>query len=171
MDDALKRTLPLAALLLAGPAAAVDGGFYIGGNVGSATTELSEPGIDFDDSDTAWKVYAGFHFLQFFAVEATYRDFGSPASGGVSLDPTGFDLSALAGLPVGPLYLYGRLSAIAWDDDIRAATESFSDDGTDLGIGAGVSFDLIKIRLRAEVEYFDARDGIYMYSIGGAWLF
>jgi len=153
------------------PAGAVDGGFYAGGSVGAAATEFDVSGSGFDESDTAWKVYAGFHFLQFFAVEAGYRDFGSPSGGGVSADPTGFDLSALAGLPLGPLYAYGRVSALAWDDDIRTAVDSFSDDGTDLGVGAGLSLDLVKLRVRGEIEYFDARDGLFMYTLGAAWLF
>jgi len=58
-----------------------------------------------------------------------------------------------------------------WDADLIVDGEKFSDDSTDLGVGIGLSIDILKIRLRGEIEYFDVEDGVLMYTVGGAWLF
>jgi len=162
-------------LLLGGPAAAVDNGFYLGGAIGGASTEVSEGSIKFDENDFAWKIYGGYQFLSFFALEGSYRNFGEPSTNilgsDVQVEPTGFDVAAVAGLPLGPLYAFGKVSALFWDADLIADGEVFSDDGTDFGVGVGLSFDIAKIRLRGEIEYFDVEDGVLMYTVGGAWLF
>jgi len=157
-------------------ALAVDGGFYLGGSFGGATTKATLDDEKFDENDTAWKAFAGFHFLQFFAVEATYRDLGSPNTdlpgfGDIKIDVTGFDVSGLVGLPLGPLFLFGKLGVIDWDADVKSSQGNQSDDGTDYTAGIGASLDIVKIRLRAEVEYFDIGNDALMYTIGAAWLF
>ncbi len=163
-------------LAIAPSAMAVDGGFYLGGSFGGATTKATSDGEKFDENDTAWKAFAGFHFLQFFAVEAAYRDLGSPNAnlpgfGDVTIDVKGFDVSGLVGLPLGPLFLFGKLGAIDWDADFKSSLINVSDNGTDYTAGIGASLDIVKIRLRAEVEYFDIGDDALMYTIGAAWLF
>ena len=162
-------------LLFGGQALAVNNGFYLGGAVGGASTEASEGDIKFDENDFAWKIYGGYQFLSFFAVEGAYRNFGEPSTtifgSDVQVEPTGFDVAAVAGLPLGPLYAFGKVSALFWDADVIIDGEKFSDDGTDLGVGIGLSFDVFKIRLRGEIEYFDVDDGVLMYTVGGAWLF
>jgi len=167
--------LALMTLLASTPAMAVGGGFYLGGSVGGATTEAKEGNIKFDESDTAWKLFAGYHFLQFFAVEAAYRDFGSPSDNilgsDVKLSPTAFDVAGLAGVPLGPVYLFGKLGLVRWDSDISIDGFKFSDDGTDIEAGVGLSVDVLKIQLRGEVEYIDAADGVLMYTVGAAWRF
>lgn len=160
----------LVGLAFAQSAIAVNGGLYLGGSFGGATTKVTTGSDSFDDSDIAWKAFGGFHFLQFFAVEATYRDLGSSTANvsGSKIDITAIDVSGLVGLPLGPIFLFGKLGVVDWDADI---TGSPSEDGTDYTIGIGGSLDLIKIRLRAEVEYFDIGDDALMYTIGAAWLF
>ena len=174
-----RMTLPslaaLLMLLIASPAMAVDPGFYLGGSVGGATTEVSDAELSFDENDFAWKIYGGYHFLQFFAVEAAYRNFGSPSAdilgSKLQIEPTGFDVSALVGVPLGPIYLFGKISALRWDADAKFEGQTESEDGTDVGAGIGLSLDIARIRLRGEVEYFDVEDGVLMYTVGGAWLF
>ncbi len=171
----LSASAILMVLLFATPAMAVDQGFYLGGSVGGATTQISDEGIDFDENDFAWKIYGGYHFLQFFAVEAAYRNFGAPSTeilgSKLEVEPTGFDVAALVGVPLGPVYLFGKISALRWDADASFEGESLSEDGTDVGAGIGLSLDVARVRLRGEVEYFDVEDGVLMYSVGGAWLF
>jgi len=155
-------------LLISSPALAVKRGAYLGASVGGATTDVSERGNSFDDTDTAWKVFAGYHFLQFFAVEGSYRNLGKLSGNNFSVEPTGWDVAGLAGIPLGPVYLFGKLGVIAWDTDISAGA---SFDGTDYEAGIGASVDLFKVQLRAEVEYLDVLDGAVMYTVGGAWRF
>lgn len=157
-------------------ALAVEGGFYLGGSLGGATSKVKVEDFDeddftFDENDFAWKIFGGFHFLQFFAVEAAYRDLGSPSSGNTEVDQTAFDVSGLAGLPLGPLYVFGKLGAVFWDADVSVDGIKTSDDGTDLSAGIGASLDVLWVRLRGEVEYFDIGEHALMYSVGAAWLF
>ena len=164
-------------LLALQPAAAVEGGFYLGAGLGGATTEVKEGSVSFDENDFAWKAFGGFHFLQFFAVEASYRDLGAPTTtignDEVKVDTTAYDLSGLVGLPLGPIFLFGKLGVVSWDSDITVSNTvgKISDDGTDYLIGIGGSLDISKVRLRAELEYLDIQDGSLMYTLGAAWLF
>ena len=159
-----------AGMLMSAPAMATKAGFYIGGSVGGASTEYEDSGIKVDDDDTAWKLFAGYHFLQFFAVEASYRDLGEIGGSNASVDLTAYDVSGLVGLPLGPVYLYGRFGALWWDADLNGFNRS-SDDGAGYLGGIGASIDFFKIQLRAEAEYLDAADGSIMYTVGGAWRF
>jgi hypothetical protein len=167
--------LTLVFLLATAPAMAVESGFYIGGSLGGATTEVTEGGDTFDEGDTAWKLFAGYHFLQFFAVEAAYRDLGSPddtiQGSDVKVSPTALDAAGLAGIPLGPVYLFGKLGVVWWDADVTVDDVKVSDDGTDYEVGIGVSADIAKIQLRGEIEYMDAADGVLMYTVGAAWRF
>jgi len=167
--------LTLLLLLVSAPAMAVKPGFYLGGSLGGATTEFTEGGVTFDEGDTAWKLFAGYHFLQFFAVEAAYRDLGSPSDtimgSDVKVSPTAFDAAGLVGLPVGPVYLFGKLGVVWWDADISVDGFNASDDGTDYEVGIGISADLFKVQLRGEIEYLDAAEGALMYTVGAAWRF
>lgn len=167
--------LTLLGLLASAPAMAVKTGFYLGGSLGGASTEVKEGTVTFDEGDTAWKLFAGFHFLQFFAVEAAYRDLGSPSEtiegSDVKVDPTAFDVAGLVGVPLGPIYLFGKLGVVWWDADVTVDNIEFSDDGTDYEAGIGISADIAKIQLRGEIEYIDAADGTLMYTVGAAWRF
>ncbi|HEX5787466.1 MAG TPA: hypothetical protein VFY03_04765, partial [Woeseiaceae bacterium] len=52
-----------AVLVLPLGAAHADSGFYIGGSVGNAGTDLEfEDGTDFDEDDFAWKAFGGYNF-------------------------------------------------------------------------------------------------------------
>jgi hypothetical protein len=166
----VQKTLATAicGLLISAPALAVKPGAYLGASVGGATTDFSESGTSFDDTDTAWKVFGGYHFLQFFAVEGSYRDLGTLTNNNFTVQPTGWDIAGLAGIPLGPIYLFGKVGVLYWDTDTSAGP---SYDGTDFEAGIGASVDIVKIQLRAELEYLDILDGSLMYTVGGAWRF
>ena len=163
-------------LFTATPAMAVGGGSYLGFSLGGASTE-TEVGVsqsNFNENDFAWKIFGGYHFLQFFAIETAYRDLGQPSKNQFEVNTTGFDVSGLAGLPLGPVFAYGRLGVMFWDSDVRNVASNAkvsSDDGTDFIGGIGLSIDIAKIQLRGEVEYLDVLDGALMYTVGAAWRF
>jgi hypothetical protein len=71
-------------------------------------------------------------------------------------------------MPLGPVYLFGKVGVITWDADTNLIS---NDDGTDYEVGIGASIDLLKIQLRAEAEYLDVLDGSIMYTVGAAWRF
>lgn len=165
------RTIAITALcsfFISAPAMATKPGFYLGLSAGGSSTDVDEGGVTFDDSDTAWKVFAGYHFLQFFAVEGSYRDLGKLTDNANTVEPTGWDIAGLAGFPIGPVYLFGKVGVIYWDSDTNFGK---SVDGTDYEAGIGASIDLWKVQLRAEAEYLDIADGSLMYTLGAAWRF
>jgi hypothetical protein len=166
-------------------AAQADSGFYVGGTVGTAATELEAEDVDFDEDDFAWKAFGGFNFdvvVVDLAVEGAYVDFGSPGSeiNGADFDVdidalTGF---GLVGVELGPIGVFGKVGVISWDAERTIESIGSDDDsGTDPAYGIGARFSLGSIELRAEYELFDIDvDGaessdLSMLSAGVVWNF
>ena len=168
----MTKTLSSISLLLLSGTALADSGFYIGGGAGGATLEsdFADSGIPslpsgIDEDDTAFKVFGGYTFdlpLIDLSVEAGYVDFGEPdvqtAFGELLIDTTGINAWGIAAVEAGPIDVFGKLGFIAWDVDASLAGFSESDDGTDVGYGIGVGFDLLKIQIRGEYEVYDLDD-------------
>ncbi|MFC2144363.1 outer membrane beta-barrel protein [Acidobacteriota bacterium] len=189
----MKRLLCLLVILVAAvvPASAVENGFYLGGSVGGSSLEVQDFDEDFgafrfSDGDTAYKIFAGFRFLNFLAVEAGYVDLGDPTDVIASIEGDelevqigvkGWDAFAIGLLPLGPVDLFAKVGVVSWDADIRAvlneATDSDSDSGTDAAYGIGVALRLGKVALRAEGEQFNIADAedVYMFSVGATFTF
>jgi hypothetical protein len=169
----LKRTLTtlVAALALTSlPAAATDNGFYLGASAGLSSVEDS-------DTETGFKVIAGWRFLDWLAIEGNYIDFGSGndtiMGTNIETDASGLTLSAVGFLPVGPVDLFARVGVIDWDADVSSSGfGSFSDSGTDLTYGIGAQFRIWSLSLRGEYEIFDL-DGTDtdMFSLGVTYTF
>ena len=170
------------------PAQAADNGFYVGGSIGGSDFEISDLDPDlgdlrFDKGDTSYKLFAGFRFLSFLAVEAGYVDLGSPTDyvgeDGIKIDISlkGWEAFGLGILPVGPVDLFAKVGVISWDADIRAALfdeiDRESDSGTDLAWGLGVALRLGSVALRVEGERYEIQDAdeIYSYMVGATWTF
>lgn len=151
-----------------------DEGPYVGAGIGHAKLkndtldDLDRLGASTDDSDTAYKLYAGYQFNPNFAIEAGYVDFGeftASASNGVdsakaSLKVDGFTAALVGKLPIdGGFGIYGKLGMIAWDADAKIdgtlGSGSGSTDGTDPFYGVGAEFVADQIVVRAEYERFD----------------
>jgi OOP family OmpA-OmpF porin len=176
-------------LLGAGPVSAKSG-FYIGGSFGQTTLKIDDLDLDleqfdFSDSDTSYKIIAGYRFMGFFAVEASYLDFGSLADSvdtiegtvGIRTDLKGFDAVAMGMLPLGLADLFAKAGFVSWDADIRTAfgeiVELDSDSGTDMVYGIGAQLRFRGLAVRAEVEYFDIADAdsVYLVSLGATFTF
>jgi len=172
-------------------ASAIENGFYIGGSIGGSSLEVRDfddelGDLRFSEGDTAYKLFGGFRFLNFLAVEAGYVDLGNPKDivGLVDGDPlevqigvTGWDAFAVGLLPLGPVDLFAKVGVVSWDADIRAAlddiTDSDTDSGTDAVYGLGVALRLGNVAFRAEGEQFDIGDAddVYMFSVGATFTF
>lgn len=184
---AKKTRLSLAALLVASflfPISAMaDSGFYIGGSIGNAAVDFSDIDIDFDEDDNAYKAILGYRFdlpMMIFAIEGGYVDMGEPElSEGVaslSVEASGINLFALAGVEVGPVDLFVKAGYLMWDADLVLddgfEVLSESDDGSDLGYGLGLSFGLGPLEVRGEYEIYDIEDAdVSMISVGFTYLF
>jgi len=190
-----KSLLSLAIILVAAamPASAIENGFYLGGSIGGSSLEIRDfdeelGDLRFSGSGTAYKLFAGFRFLNFLAVEGGYVDLGDPrdvvgGSGDDAIDVEiglkGWDAFAVGLLPIGPVDLFAKFGVVSWNADIRARlipTDVFdtdSESGTDAAYGIGVALRLGKVALRAEGEQFkiaDAED-VYMFSVGATFTF
>jgi len=186
----LAGALLLAALALPATASA-DSGFYLGGSVGTAGTELQfEDGVEFDEDDFAWKAFGGFNFdlpVIDLAIEGGYVNLGSPG-GNVNVPGAGtadvdLDLDALSGfgllgVDLGPIGLFAKAGLVSWDaESTIEGLGSDDESGTDPAYGVGARFSIGSIELRAEYEVFDIDvDGVdstdlSMVSAGFVWTF
>lgn len=182
----LVRLLALATLSLtvtALPARAADNGIYLGGSLGQGGVQfedaLDEFDLEYDASSTAFKLIAGWRFLDWLAVEANYVDLGSGddtvEGTRIETDVSGVTGSVVAFLPVGPVDLFARGGVILWDAEVEADDFdlSGSEDGTDFTWGVGAQFRVWSLSLRAEYERFEIEDAdtVDLISVGVTWTF
>ena len=82
--------IAVAALALAGAGQAVaqdpeeQEGVYVGGGIGDFSMEIDDfdaDDIDFDESDSVYKLFVGYRFNQFFGAQFDYLDLGGSESG------------------------------------------------------------------------------------------
>ena len=163
-------TVIAAAALFASPAfAADDGGFYVGAGVGSFGLDSNvTEGVDFSGDDTAFKVFGGYGFNQYIAVELEYIDGGTAEdsySDGVDtlkvgIDVSGFNASVVGAWPIGEQFkVFGKIGMLFWDADFDAKLNGApvldgdtSDSGEDFSWGVGGSFDFTD-NFGAQIEY------------------
>ena len=182
----------LSLALASGPALAQDSGFYVGAGVGQFNIEIdeledTELGETFDGDDTSMKIFGGWRFNPYFAVELAYIDYGAPDEdfdfgGGdiVNLETeiTGFEPSVVATLPLGIFELFAKVGYVFYDFEVTASGdgESVSVDDSDedltYGAGAGVVLgDHFNVRLSYEIiDVSDVEDANALW-LTGAWRF
>ena len=172
--------------LLALPAVAADNGFYLGASVGQAghTVDNFEQGdledFDFKADSNAYKIFLGYRFLNFFALEGSYIDFGtfndSPSTGDeleVEANIKGYDLFGVGMLPLGIADIFAKVGVFNWDSDISGFVDDYADSGSDIAYGLGIQFRIKSFAIRAEAEYFDIQSSgsLYLVSVGGSYTF
>src|SRR5687767_4784983 len=164
-------------------------GFYLGGGIGDFSSSVDEinsldsiddAGIDFSDGDNAMKVFGGWNFNRYFAVQADYVDFGessgavTPSVSGTS-DVQGIAPSIVGTIPIGPVELFGRLGMMFYEVDLNLTGGRVVDEsGEDLVWGAGLGIDVLdRLNLRLEyeeidIEQLDEADAVWLNV---AWKF
>lgn len=169
-------------LALSSTAVNADRGLYIGAGFGSSDINepgelgdlCSEYGIDCgkSESDTQIKGILGYKFNDYFALEGTIFDAGSPAliaegfvTAEAAFELRGISFSLLPQVPLGQsAYLFGRLGLAAADATLTVGVPSLNLVETDsseaaavvYGIGAGVKLgDSVSLRLEWERYNFD----------------
>ncbi|MDP1924000.1 MAG: TonB-dependent receptor [Thiobacillus sp.] len=197
--------LALSAALGVSSAHAADTGFYVGGSLGQSKIDISASDIDaelasagypsstsVDDSDTGWKLFAGYRIMKYLAVEGAYTNLGEASANSIITAPPGvvnatvegeaWTVSALGILPIGDKFsLFGRLGVNIWNVDVSAtgtnsgatATVAGSDDGTDMVYGVGAAYRFTdNLSLRGEWERYDFGDtDVDLLSAGISWDF
>jgi OmpA-OmpF porin, OOP family len=149
--DARIRALCTVVALASAPSFAQDSGFYVGGALGQATyTEFCDASaLSCDDEDTAWKFFGGYRFNQFFALEATYIDWGQ-AIGTIAgprdipLSQTSMGAAAVVGFRFTPQFsAFGKLGLLRTEQETPASASGNTTRDTSethYGLGAGFHF-------------------------------
>jgi OOP family OmpA-OmpF porin len=163
-------------------------GLYIGGGIGDFSSSIDDidsltqinDSIDFTDGDNAMKLFAGWAFNRYFAVQGDWVDFGeqsaavSPSVGSTS-NVKGFAPSIVGTLPIGPVELFGRVGMMFYNLDVNLNGGKLIDDSAeDMVWSAGIGID-IKDRLNLRLEYetvdipqFDEANAVWLNA---AWKF
>jgi OmpA-OmpF porin, OOP family len=156
-------------------------GFYAGASLGEASVEVDD--VDFDGSDTSFKVFGGYSFNQHFALELAYFDGGNAderiGAGVVGVELSGLNASAVGRLPVGENFsLFGKVGFASYDAEVTARVNGqtlFAEDGSDEDLSYGVGGEFRfgpSFGLRAEYEMVDASGAEFtLMSIGGSFRF
>lgn len=169
-------------LAFAVPAHAGDTGLYAGASVGQTTIKVDD--VNFDESDTSYKIFAGYMFLPFLGVEGGYVNFGNPERsysglGKLEVEVDGWEAFLVGALPLGPVELFAKVGGLAYDIDAKASGTIFG--GTTFGndsdevaaAGVGVAFGFDRFKIRGEYTYYDVNDvdDSYMLSAGLTYQF
>lgn len=175
----MRKSILFAALCglgaLAGTAHAADKGLYLGGSIGRSNVDIEKGPVRLDENDTGYKLIAGFRPIDWFAVEASYVDFGKMENRTYSADGKAFSAYAVGFLPVGPVDLFAKAGLVNSDTKfkLRNVGQVLKSDGTDPAYGVGVQFRLLSLAVRAEYEVFDVDHvkDLNMFSIGATYTF
>jgi OmpA-OmpF porin, OOP family len=173
--------LGTAAGLFALPAAAQlsTSNLYLGGSIGQSKAKDACEGanISCEDTDTAWRLFAGYQFNPHLAIEAGYADLGKATANGVisgvtvnaKFEASAWDLVAVGILPLASQFsLYGKLGLYYGEIKGTAtgtlgsvtATSSDKDTTTDLTFGLGAAFDINRnFGVRAEYQKYKDMGG------------
>jgi OmpA-OmpF porin, OOP family len=198
MNKGVVAVLAIAAAVFAGPVAAQDPGLYLGGSIGYNTYEEScrDRTVPCDNDDTAGRLFAGYQFTRWFALEAGYADFGKltlsgndPASGvpvRAEAHASGFDLIASISFNVvNNLYLSGKAGLyrirVSSESDVNATGPNAVAGETSSGFVYGLGAEYVigrRVGLRAEFLRYDniggqrsGLDNALVYSLGLLWRF
>lgn len=160
---------PVAAALAlaAAPALAADEnnheGFYLGVGLGDFSTQIENVhnvdnvDLDFNSDEDATKVFAGWRFNRFFAVQLDQYDFQRSNLAinllDVSTNTKGTAASIMGTLPIGPVELFARMGEIWYDVNVDVeGRREIDSSGNDPVYSAGIGFTVAK-RLDLKAEY------------------
>jgi opacity protein-like surface antigen len=194
----LKLTAAIAALL---PLAVVPAafaqeqeevsGFYAGGGLGQFNASIDDvDDVDatvdeWDEDDTAYKIFAGYRLNRFLGFELDYINLGEPSGAvvpGFNVDSAvdGFAPYVVGTIPLGAYFeVYGRLGYYFYDATTGIENElgdrvELDEESEDLVWGAGIGANLgEKLNLRFEYERFDLEglDDADALWLTAAWRF
>lgn len=165
--------LAILALAASGSASAAEKtGFYAGVGLGQASLEL-DSGVNFDNDDTGFKLFGGYAFNKFIAVEAAYLDGGAPdqALGGgqrLEIELTGINVSAVGTLPITEAFsAFGRLGFTSFDVDASNGNATASGGDEEFAYGIGALYNINDaFTLRAEYEAIDISEIVDNSNVG-----
>jgi OOP family OmpA-OmpF porin len=159
-------TVLLVACSLAGCAGtATAGDFFVGAGAGRSQVRFDAVS-DFRGTDTSFRVFGGYEFMRYLAVEAAYADGGSPDDEVVGLDfQVNSDVVSAAVLGILPLgerfSLFARVGYAYYDFEFSArGLRPVDESGEKLLYGLGAEMGIgDHFRIRAEYERLEIYEG------------
>jgi len=139
-------------------------------------------------NDNAWKVFAGYRFNPYIALEAAYIDLGKPtdrfsatgSNGNYRVNISGFSPAVVGSVPLGPIELFAKIGEYYYDSKVQV---DFDNPGPDInsshhrndllyGGGVGVTF-FDHLHVRAEYETIEIENAKHSdaFWLSGAWRF
>lgn len=171
----MKRLITAAVItLLAAPAWSQDTGFYVGGAFGQAKHRdaCEDANISCDDKDSGWRIFGGYQFNPYIAVEAAYTDLGESSASGViggitasaNFEVTAWEVAAVGSFPVmDRLSLYGKLGLYRAEVEVSGTATfggftvpvSTEESNADVTFAFGVKFNITRsLAVRAEWQRY-----------------
>lgn len=161
-------------------------GFYLGAGLGDFSTDIDElddvddVDLEFDSDESARKLFGGWRFNRFFAVQLDVVDYERSVDARNALDVVatqseGIAPSMVGTLPLGPVELFARAGILWYDLEIeRDDTALVDDSDRDPVFGAGIGVTLAdRVSLQAEYEVveIDQLDDSHAVWLTAAWRF
>jgi OOP family OmpA-OmpF porin len=166
-------------------------GFYLGAGAGQFNAHIDDvDDVDatvdeWDEDDTAYKVFGGYRLNRFLAFEVDYVNLGEPSGSvvpGFNVDSSvdGFAPFVVGTVPLGPYFeVYGRAGYYFYDattgvTDALDNRVEFDEESEDFVYGAGVGANIgEKFNLRFEYEKYDIEglDDTDALWLTAAWRF
>jgi hypothetical protein len=168
--------LPLLILISASLLQA-QGGFYLGGSVGSSFVEtkvgeLEEQDLKIDKNNFAYKIFGGLRLSEFLSAEGGYRNTGKAKTDieNVTLSTTtyGWDVAAVGKLDILLITAFAKAGAFFWKTKIELIEEAPEDNGTAFlwGFGAGINLGSIDFRVEWENMEVEETENLSMLTAG-----
>ena len=106
------------------------------------SVDISSTFFDLDESDFAWRGSLGADLTDYFAIEASFVDFGSVNANVLGQDiiasADGTELAVIARIPLGDSFAFAaRVGSLWWDASTSVAGVSASDSDNDVSYGVG----------------------------------
>jgi hypothetical protein len=178
-----------ASVLSTGPVLADDDntdGLYLGIGLGDystavrAVSDVDEANLDFDTDKSARKLFAGWRFNRFVAVQIDRVDFersvaARNALSVISTQAEGFAPSLVGTLALGPIEVFARGGILWYDlaiDRNDTSLANNSDRDPIFGAGIGLNFaERLNLRAEYEVVEIDGLDDPNAVWLTAAWRF
>jgi OOP family OmpA-OmpF porin len=169
-------------------------GGYVGLSAGYFDYQESAEavGIPISDSTSSYRVFGGYQFNDYYAVEAGWEATGDIKEGISFMDPdfgnVSFNVRAdyeiatvrvLAMAPLQTMSIFGALGyydstlsvSLRLQDNLGTLEASDQSDGDGVTIAGGMLFEFDRFAIRGEYEWFDTDGNVDAYNIGVSILF
>lgn len=145
--------------------AVADDGWFVGGAIGNGSIDDDISGFSFDSDSTAYRLYFGYQFNEYFAVDGGYSDLGdfdafivqNMMSVPVNADADGFLFNATGIIPLNNTFsLYGQAGVFFWDGKAEVAGIDNNVSDTNLRLAVGVEAKVYKrLSINADWSRYD----------------